>query len=740
VSIDGALHAVVVRSPYAHARIELLDTGQARAMPGVMLVLTASDILQSGIGSLGVAVRPESEDGQPCIAPPRPLLADGKVRYTGEPIAFIVAQTPSQALDAAEAVVLEVETLPAVVDADAALTPGAPTIYDEAPDNRLGSFTIGDRTATDMAMAQAAHVVELSLVNNRIVVASMEPRNAIGDYDASTGRYTLTTSSQGAHVIRDALAGPVLGVEASKLRVMTPDVGGGFGMKAIPYPEQGLVLVAAKITGQPVRWQSTRSEAFLSDTQGRDNLSTARLALDADGRMLGLDIHTRAGVGGCLSGFGAYSATMGGPPLGPGVYAIPTMHGRVDLAFTNVAPIDAYRGAGRPEAAYLIERLVDYAARELEMDPIALRRLNMIPPTAMPYTTATGVPYDSGEFEAAMDAALCLADWDGAAERKKRAAERGMLRGIGLAFYIERTGGIPQEFAHIALNADGGVDVSVGTQSSGQGHETVFTQLVAERLQVDPERIRILTGDTDHPLQGGLGTVASRSMVHGGGAISQASDTILVQARKLAADELEVAEADLHFQDATFTILGTDRAVSLSTLVERSGGLEAAETYNLNDGTFPNGGHVCEIEIDPETGCIEVVNYAVVDDFGYVLNPKLLEGQIHGGIAQGLGQAMMEHTLYDPLSGQLLSGSFMDYALPRADDLPFFDIATRDIPCTTNPMGVKGAGEAGAIGAPPALVNAAVDALAQLGVRHLDMPLTPVRVWTAIQAAKTASQ
>jgi carbon-monoxide dehydrogenase large subunit len=736
VSIPGALHAVVLRSPVAHGRLIAVDAEAARTMPGVALVLTATDLAQAGVGRIVADVVPTGTNGEACIAPPRPLLAETKVRYAGEPVAFVVAETPLQALDAAEAIALEIEELPAVVDADAALAPGAPTIYEDAPDNCLVRTVDGDRAATEAAFARASHVVELSLANNRVVVASMEPRNAIGQFDAQSGRYTLITSSQGAHVVRDGLAKAVLGVEPDRLRVVTPDVGGGFGMKAVPYPEQGLVLVAARSIGRPVRWQSTRSEAFLSDTQGRDNLSTARLALDDDGRFLALDVHTRAAVGGGLSGFGAYSATMGGPPMAPGVYAIPAVYSRIELAFTNAAPIDAYRGAGRPEAAYLIERLVDHAARELGIDALALRRLNTIPRESMPYTTATGISYDSGAFEDVLETALALADWEGAAERKRAARARGRLRGIGLAVYIERTGGIPQEFAHVALQPDGTISVSVGTQSSGQGHETVFTQLVAERLQIDPARIRILTGDTDHPLRGGMGTVASRSMVHGGGAIAQASESVLAKARALASDVLEAAEADLVYNDGAFTVVGTDRAVTLEALAAEAGGLETNETFELDPGTFPNGVHVCEIDIDPETGRIAVVDYTVVDDFGRVLNPKLLAGQIHGGIAQGLGQALMEHTVYEPGSGQMLSGSFMDYALPRADDLPFFDIATKNVPCTTNAMGIKGAGEAGAIGAPPALVNAAVDALAHLGICHLDMPLTPLRVWEAIREAQ----
>ncbi|SMF49049.1 carbon-monoxide dehydrogenase large subunit [Tistlia consotensis] len=738
--LPGALVATLVRSPVAHGRLLGLEVGRARSMPGVAAVLTCADLERLGVGCLPIDIQPPNADGTPCFAPPRPLLAEGKVRYVGEPLALIVAETLAQALDAAETIEPEIEELPAVVDADAAMAPGAPALYDALPDNCMLRFEDGDAAAVEAAFDGAAHRVALEVVNNRVVVASMEPRNAIGEYDAETGRYTLTTTSQGAQMLRDSFVEAVLGVPKEQVRIVTPDVGGGFGMKAVPYPEQGLVLVAAKLTGRPVRWQESRSEAFLADTQGRDNLSSAELALDAEGRFLALKVHTRAAVGGALSAFGAYCPTLSAPPMAPGVYAIPAVHSRVELAFTNQTPIDAYRGAGRPEAAYLIERLVDEAARSLGFDAAELRRRNFVPKAAMPFTTATGIVYDSGDFVAVMETALARADWAGAAARKRAAAAAGRLRGIGLAYYIERTGAGPEEAAHLALGADGSLEVFVGTQSSGQGHETVFTQLLAERLGLAPERIRVRSGDTEHPLPMGGGTVGSRSMVHGGGALNQASDSLIAKARVAAADLLEAAEADLEFAAGAFTVVGTDRVVTLVEVAAKAGGLAATETFVHEPGTFPNGAHVCELEVDPETGTIEILRYTVVDDFGRVLNPALLAGQIHGGIAQGIGQAMLEHTAYDPESGQLLSGSFLDYAMPRADDLPDFEIATQDVPCATNALGVKGAGEAGAIGAPPALVNAALDALAPLGVTRLDMPLTPLRVWQAMRAAGDAAR
>ncbi len=731
---DGEAHGVVVRAPVAHGVIRRLDLATAREMPGVLGAFGPEELDADGIGPLPVVVVLDHAGGGRMPTPPRPLLAKGKVRHLGEPLAFIVAETLAQAIEAAEAVELEIEELPVAVDAAAALAAGAPQLFEEAPGNLALHFTLGDLDAAEAALAASHRVVELELVNNRIVVASMEPRNAIGLYDGEADRFTLVTGSQGSHMIRGWLFQPLFGLPEEKLRVITPDVGGGFGMKAVPYPEQGLVLYAARKLGRPVRWQSSRSEAFLSDTQGRDNLSTARLGLDAEGRFTALKVETLASAGGALSAFGIYCPTLSGPPMAPGVYRIPKVATDVRVAYTNNAPIDAYRGAGRPEAAYLIERLVDKAAREAGIAPDALRALNMIAPEDMPHTTDTGVTYDSGDFAAVMRAGLEAADWAGFPARRERGD--GKLRGIGLAYYIERTGVPGKEGAVVEIGADGRILLHIGTQSTGQGHETTYVQMLAEQLGVEPELITVKSGDTDQPLPSAGGTVASRTMVHGGGALKLAGEAVIGKGRAAAAEALEAPEAAIRFDDGAFRAEGTNRSIGLIDLAARTGGLTGVGDFEQMMGTFPNGAHVCEVAVDPETGRIAVERYTVVDDFGRVLNPLVLAGQIHGGIAQGLGQAMTENTVYDPDTGQMLSGSFMDYGLPRADDLPFFSVGTQNVPCTTNPLGIKGAGEAGAIGAPPAFVNAVVDALAPLGIAHLDMPLTPARVWEAIEAAR----
>ncbi|QIB35362.1 xanthine dehydrogenase family protein molybdopterin-binding subunit [Ancylobacter pratisalsi] len=731
---EGELHAAIVRAPVAHGVIRGIDTEDARAREDVLAVYTADDLAADGIGSLPVVIVLDHAEGGQMPLPDHTLLARGKVRYLGEPVALVVATSALAALEAAEQVMLDIEDLPAVVEPAAALADGAPQLFEEAPGNLALHWTLGDLDEADAALAAAERIVELQLVNNRIVVASMEPRNAIGLYDAADGQFTLVSGTQGSHMLRDWLFEAVFGLPAAKLRVITPDVGGGFGMKAVPYPEQALVLYAARKLERPVRWQSSRAEAFLSDTQGRDNYSTAKLGLDGKGRFTALKIETLASSGGALSAFGVYCPTLSGPPMAPGVYRIPVVATDVRIAYTNNAPMDAYRGAGRPEAAYLIERLVDKAARELGMTPAVLREINMITPQEMPHTTATGVVYDSGDFANVMHAGMKAADWDGFAAR--RAQDDGKLRGIGLAYYIERTGVPGKEGAAVEISADGRVTVHVGTQSTGQGHETTYVQMTAETLGIDPSRIVVKTGDTDQPIPSAGGTVASRSMVHGGGAIRLANRAVLAKASEAAAQMLEVDTRELAFDDGVFRVPGTNRHVGLLDLAAKLGGLEGVGDFEQLAGTFPNGAHVCEVAIDPDTGMIKVERYTVVDDFGRTLNPLVLSGQIHGGIAQGIGQAMMERTVYDPETGQMLSGSFMDYGLPRADDLPFFDVATQNTPCTTNPLGIKGAGEAGAIGAPPAFVNAVVDALSSLGIDHLDMPLTPARVWEAISAAR----
>lgn len=731
---EGELYAAVVRAPVAHGILNGVDATVAREMDDVIAVYTADELAADGIGALPVIIVLDHAEGGPMPLPAHTLLASGKVRYLGEPVAFVVANSARAALEAAESVTLDIEDLPAVVEPANALAEGAPELFAEAPGNLALHWRLGDIAAADAALEASDLVVELALVNNRIVVASMEPRNAIGLYDAESEGFTLVTGSQGSHMIRDFMFEGVFGLPAAKLRVITPDVGGGFGMKAVPYPEQALVLYAARKLGRPVRWQSSRAEAFLSDTQGRDNASKAWLGLDAKGRFTALKVETLASAGGALSAFGVYCPTLSGPPMAPGVYDIPFVATDVRIAYTNNAPMDAYRGAGRPEAAYLIERIVDKAARELGMPPEELRARNMIAPEAMPHKTATGVSYDSGDFAHVMRSALEKADWQGFSAR--RASTDGLLRGIGLGYYIERTGVPGKEGAAVEIHRDGRVTVHVGTQSTGQGHETTYVQMTAETLGIDPERITVKTGDTDQPIPSAGGTVASRSMVHGGGALKLANGAVLAKASAAAARHLEVDERELEFDDGAFRVPGTNRHVGLLDIAAKVGGLMGVGDFEQMIGTFPNGAHVCEVAVDPDTGAIRIERYTVVDDFGRTLNPLVLSGQIHGGIAQGVGQAMLERVVYDPDSGQMLSGSFMDYGLPRADDLPFFSVATQNTPCTTNPLGIKGAGEAGAIGAPPALVNAVIDALAPLGITELDMPLTPSRVWEAIAAAR----
>ncbi|MDQ0510113.1 xanthine dehydrogenase family protein molybdopterin-binding subunit [Ancylobacter amanitiformis] len=739
IRYEGEVHAAVVRAPVAHGVLTMVDASTARAMDGVLAIYTAEDLAADGIGALPVIIVLDHVEGGRMPLPAHTLLASGKIRYLGEPVAFVVATSARAALEAAEAVALEIDDLPAVVEPATALAEGAPLLFDEAPGNLALHWRLGDMDAAEAALKASHRVVDLALVNNRIVVASMEPRNAIGLYDGETEQFTLVTGSQGSHMIRDFMFEGVFGLPPSRLRVITPDVGGGFGMKAVPYPEQGLVLYAARKLGRPVRWQSSRAEAFLSDTQGRDNHSKARLGIDAEGRFIALSIETLASAGGALSAFGVYCPTLSGPPMAPGVYDIPVVVTDVRIAYTNNAPMDAYRGAGRPEAAYLIERIVDKAARELGLPPEALRARNMIAPEAMPHKTATGVAYDSGDFAHVMRSALEKADWAGFPARRDKGLGQsgdGLMRGIGLGYYIERTGVPGKEGAMVEIGTDGRVTVHVGTQSTGQGHETTYVQMTAEALGIDPAHITVKTGDTDLPIPSAGGTVASRSMVHGGGALRLATGAVLAKASEAAAKLLEVDRRELEFDDGAFRVPGSNRHISLLDVAAKAGGLMGVGDFEQLAGTFPNGAHVCEVAVDPETGAIRIERYTVVDDFGRTLNPLVLSGQIHGGIAQGIGQAMLESVVYDAESGQMLSGSFMDYGLPRADDLPLFEVSTQNTPCTTNPLGIKGAGEAGAIGAPPAFVNAVIDALSPLGITELDMPLTPSRVWQAIERAK----
>jgi carbon-monoxide dehydrogenase large subunit len=694
-----AAHVCFVRSPHAHAVIKNLNTEKARKAPGVIAVLTGKDASTDGLGNI------------PCLIPvpglketPRPVLALKKVAHVGDPVAMVIAETLSQAKDAAERVEVDYEPLPAMTD------------------TRKGEIAFemdfGDKSKAQSALAAAAHVTRLELVNNRLVANPIEPRAALAEYDAASGRTTLVTPSQGPHHLYGQIADTVLKTGRDKLRVVSGNVGGAFGMKIFLYPEQPAVVWAARRLKRSVRWTAERSEGFLSDAQGRDNYSVAELATDREGRFLALRVTTWANMGGYLSNFGPFIPQLAAPMLS-GVYRIPAIHLNIKGTLTNTVPIDAYRGAGRPEAIYLLERAIDVAARELGLAPEELRRRNFIRPSDMPYQTPVESRYDSGDFASVLDRALEKADWAGFPERKKRAKKR---RGIGLAMYIERCGGGPGDTVRLRVDRDG-ITVYSGMQDNGQGHTTTFVQLLSHKLGVDAAKIKVVQGDTDVVPAEGL-TGGSRFLALGGVAAVNAADEVIAKGRHEAARQLEAAASDIEYRNGEFRIAGTDRKLSLFDL----GALEATHTRATEDYTYPNGCHICEVEVDPDTGRVAIERYTVVDDFGRAINPQLLEGQVQGGTVQGIGQALLEHAVYDPESGQLLSGSFMDYAMPRAGDVPALDCSFHHAPCKTNPLGVKGAGEAGAVGAPAAVVNAVCNAL---GVRHLDMPLTPEKVWSS---------
>ena len=735
INLDGQAYAVVLRSPHAHAEIRSIDAAEASRSPGVLAIYTAADIEAAGLGTLPCAIPLKQVDGSPLVTPPRPLLADGRVRHVGEPVAFVVAESVALADAAAALVRVDYDPLPAVADTRRADEEGAPQVWDAAPGNRCFVWADGDAEAVDAAFARADRVIELELVNNRVIVNPLETRAAIGAWDGK--RFTLYTPSQGPHGIRALMARNVFNMSSRDFRVVTTDVGGGFGMKIFLYPEQPLVLFAARALGRPVKWTAERAaDGFVSDSQGRDHVTAAALALDADGKFLAMRFRTRANLGAYLSNYSPYVATDCGTGMLAGVYATPAIHVQVTGVFTNTVPIDAYRGAGRPEAIYAVERLVDYAAREIGMDPAELRRRNFIPPEAMPFKTGMKLVYDSGQFARHLDAALRLADRDGFARRKAESARNGRLRGFGYAYYVEACGFGVGDMATVRIDRDGGATVFASNQSNGQGHETAYSQIVADRLGIDIGKVRVVQGDTD-VIAKGSGTGGSRALAEGGVACQRATDGVIAKARQVAADELEAAVADIEFESGLFRVAGTDRTLTLAEAAAASPEeLSAADQFKGDVPTFPNGCHVCEVEIERDTGRLEIAAYTVVDDFGTVVNPTLLRGQVHGGVAQGIGQAAIEHCVYDRDSGQLVSGSFMDYALPRAADLPAFAIDIRDdVPCKTNPLGIKGSGEAGAVGAPPAVINAIVDALSDLGVHHIDMPATPERIWRAMQGA-----
>ena len=741
ISLPGMLYGAVVRSPHAAATFGAIDAAPARAVPGVVGVFTAADLTADGIGGLPCAIPLKNRDGSPRAEPPHPVLADGTVRHVGDPVAFVVAETPKAARDGAEALMVEYDVLPSVTDLGSVMDAGQPQVWADSPHNVCFDWDTGDKERTEALFQQAAHVTRLTVVNNRIVVNSMEARAALAAYDAGSGRWTLHTNTQGGWVIKSLLAQAVFSVPEDKFRVVTPDVGGGFGMKLFLYAEHVLTCYAARKLGHPVKWTSERSEAFLCDTQGRDNITQGEIALDKDGRFLALRTRNVANMGAYLSTFAPFIPTMAGTKVLASVYGFQAIYANVLGVFTNTVPVDAYRGAGRPESNYVVERLIDTAAGEIGMDRVAIRKLNMVQPAAMPYRTAMGQTYDSGEFERVLDAALDKIGWAGFEARRAEAAARGRKRGIGMAYYLEATGGAPTERAEIRFAEDGFVDVFVGTQSSGQGHETAYVMLTADQLGIDGDKIRIRQGDTDTIPMGG-GTGGARSLYSEGQAILVTAASVIERGKQAASEALEAAVADIEFSAGRFAIAGTDRGIDIISLagqqrVRKAAGeevttLDAAEVANIDNHTFPNGCHMAEVEIDPDTGMIEVARYIVCDDVGKAINPLIVRGQVHGGVAQGYGQAVLEHTAYDPASGQLLSGSLMDYALPRAADLPDIEVDLIEVPCGTNPLGVKGAGEAGAVGSPPAMINAIVNAL---GVAAIDMPATPEKVWRALQHA-----
>ena len=733
LSLPGQAWLQVVRSPMACADIRSVRTEAAAQAEGVLGVFTAADLAAAGVGPLPPLYVGKNRDGSANLVPSRPALAGERVHYVGEPVAVVVAETANLARDAAELVEVDYGERPAVTDPAAAAADGAPRIHDGIPGNLCFDWSLGDEAETDAAFAQAAHVVSLDLVNNRLVPNPMECRAALASYEDGSG-FSITCGSQGVHLLQGQFAS-ILGVEAGTVRVRTEDVGGGFGMKIFLYPEYIHVLFAARAVGRPVRWISERSEAFLSDTHGRDHVTHAELALDADARFLGFRVRTIANLGAQCSNFGIFVPTLAGTAMLSGCYATPAVYANVLGVYTNTPPVDAYRGAGRPEAAFVVERIVDKAARALGLAPDEIRRRNFIRSDQMPFTTPMGETYDTGNFVQNLDDAIQRSDWAGFAQRRAATERAGRLRGIGMASYIEACSGGGPEEATIEIGADGRTRVLIGTQSNGQGHETAYRQIVSERLGLAFDDVDIVQGDTAAVGFGG-GTGGSRSVPVGGAALSDAAIQVIERGRSLAADQLEASADDIEFRDGRFTVPGTDLEVSLGEASRRAAEagdpLSEAARWTPPAATFPNGTHVCEVEVDPETGALRIARYTVVDDFGTVINPLLLEGQVHGGIVQGLGQALLEHTQYDSESGQLLSASFMDYAMPRADDAPHIDFTYNTVPSTTNALGMKGAGEAGAIGAPPAIINALVDALRPYGVEHVDMPATPERIWSLI--------
>ncbi|OGA27898.1 MAG: carbon monoxide dehydrogenase [Betaproteobacteria bacterium RIFCSPLOWO2_12_FULL_67_28] len=754
VTLPGQTHAAFVRSPHAHARIKSVNTAMARTAPGVLAVYTGDDTAK--LGGLPCGWLITDVNGQPMKEPPYPVLAQGKVRFAGERVAVVIAETLAQARDAAEMVEVDYEPLPAVVDGAKARAKGAPALHDIAPDNTCYVWALGDKSAVDAAFAKAAHVTRLDFVNNRLIPNAIEPRAANGMYSRADDSYTLYVASQNPHVERLLMTAFVMGLPEHKVRVVAGDVGGGFGSKIYLYAEDVVVTWAAKQLNRPVKWTAERSESYLSDAHGRDHTTTAELALDKDGKFLAMRVKTIANVGAYLSTFASCVPTILYATLLAGQYTTPLIHCEVTAVFTNTSPVDAYRGAGRPEATYVVERLVETAARDLKLDPAEIRRRNFI--RSFPYQTPVALLYDTGNYDATLDAAVKMADVAGFAARKAESAKRGKLRGLGYACYIEACGIAPSavagslgaraglfEAGEIRVHPTGSVTVFTGSHSHGQGHETSFAQVVADRLGMPIENVDIVHGDTSKVLFG-MGTYGSRSIAVGGTAIMKALDKVIAKGRKIAAHLMEAAEADVEYDRGVYKVAGTDKKkmfgeVAFAAYVPHNyphdklePGLNENAFYDPSNFTFPAGSYVCEVEVDPETGKVGIEKWVAVDDFGKIINPMIVEGQVHGGLVQGIGQALLEGCQYDA-TGQLVTGSFMDYSIPRADDLPSFLVDTRETPCTHNPLGVKGCGEAGAIGAPAALMNAITDAL---GIKDLAMPATPQTVWRALQQKKAA--
>ena len=740
--LPGQLHAVVVRSSHPHGVLRDVDGAAAMAMPGVRAVLTAADL--AGYNDLPGNTGLKNRDGSTNACPSHPSLARGRVRYVGEPIAVVVAETAKQAQDAAEAVVPDIEPLDAVTDDAAALSPGAPLVHDGIPGNLALDYHYGDADEVAAGFARSAHVCRLTLRSNRIAVCAMEPRSATAEYDAGSGRWTLHVGSQGVFGMKNGAAA-ILGVEPGRVRVKTGHVGGSFGMKAAVYPEYVAILHAARALGRPVRWTDERSGSFLSDSHGRDHTMEAELGLDSDGRIQALRVTGTANMGAYLGAFNTFMPTSNLVKNVIGVYRTPTLEVAVRCAYTNTTPVGPYRGAGRPEGNYYIERLIDTAAAEMGIDPVELRRRNHILPDQMPFEAASKLRYDSGDFPTVLDKALAHADWDNYPARRAESRRHGKLRGRGIGQYLEVTADSGHEMGGIRFEPDGTVTIVTGTLDYGQGHATPFAQVLADRLGIPFERIRLHQGDSDDLIVGG-GTGGSRSMMASGNAIVVAADMVVERGRAIAAEALEAAAADIEFSGGRFNVVGTDRGVGLMDLAARlrdgmalpdgvEASLDVAHDYVTPPSAFPNGCHVAEVEIDPDTGVVEVVRYSMVNDFGVLINPMLVEGQAHGGVVQGVGQALLENVVYDD-GGQILTGSFMDYAVPHASQVPGFSFASHPVPARTNDLGVKGCGEAGCAGALPSVMNAVADALRPLGIRHIDMPATPERVWQAIQAAR----